>query len=147
MFKAIDRYGQGQSLNIGGKDTHKTYIGATFTVVQVLFILIYGLPLINSWYTLQNNTTGVSTIFHKGTEVWNATDVYFDFGIALFDLDLTKFYDDSYFNVDYFVGDDLSPVPTVLCKNTGSGYQPFEGVHVYKFAEPFMKEAMCLEAS
>ena len=46
----------------------------------------------------------------------------YDFGIALFDLNLTKFYDDSYFTIDYFVGDDLSPVPTVPSKNTGSGY-------------------------
>ena len=102
LYKKWDMYGKTLTLTFDGEDTHYTIIGATITLMIVMFMLIYGIFQLETMFKKERTTINLKSTYTDLTRDYanvSLNDYGFDFALQL-SLYGNPVYDESYFTYE-----------------------------------------------
>lgn len=99
VYKKFDIYSKDLTLTFNGDDKHTTYVGATFSIFIMVYMMVYALIQVEVMFKRQRSTINVKSIYTdltKNYENVSMSDNGFDFAMQFksgsnYDFDLTYF--------------------------------------------------------
>jgi len=98
-YKKFDIYGKHLTLTFEGEDTHYTFIGATFTISIMVFMLIYACYQLQTMVKKQRTTVNIKTTYDDLTKNYQNISIGeygFDFALQMGRFNVPV-YDETYF--------------------------------------------------